>query len=92
MFEDPFVFIAIAIAIVALVFARKATNEVAELRKRLEAIQAASAIAAAAMPPPLTPFEAFERTLPPAPSGVAPPPIIPDAEPVAPIATPETTE
>ena len=94
MFEDPFVFIAIAIAVVALVFARKAMNEVAELRKRLETIQAAPATAAAAMPPPLTPFEAFEQTLPPVPSGITPtpPPIIPDAEPVAPIAASETAE
>jgi uncharacterized membrane protein len=95
MFEDPFVFLALAIAIVAFVIARKAMNEVAELRKRLETIQAAPATAAAAMPPPLTPFEAFERTLPPASSGIAPttpPPIIPDAEPVAPLAASETAE
>jgi hypothetical protein len=32
MFEDPFVFLALAIAIVAFVIARKAMNEVAELR------------------------------------------------------------
>ena len=61
MFDDPFVFFAIVIAIVALIFARKAMNQVAELRKRLEAIQAAPATAAVAVPPPLTPFEAFER-------------------------------
>jgi hypothetical protein len=30
MFDDPFVFFALAIAIVALVVARKAINEVAE--------------------------------------------------------------
>ena len=92
MFDDPFVFFALVIAIVALIFARKAMNQVAELRKRLEAIQAAPATAAAAVPPPLTPFEAFERTLPPASTAAipTPPPIIPDAEPVAPIAASET--
>ena len=91
MFDDPFVFFALAIAIVALVVARKAINEVAELRKRLEAIQVAPAAAATAMPPPLTPFEAFERTLPPASTASipTPPPIVPDAEPVASMAASE---
>ena len=45
MFDDPFVFFALAIAIVALIFARKAMNQVAELRQRLEAIQATPAAA-----------------------------------------------
>ena len=73
------------IAIAALAFARKAMNQVAELRTRLEAIRTTAA-PATAVPPPLTPFEAFERTLPPASLGVAPgpPPIVPDVEPVAP--------
>ena len=72
MFDDPFVFFALVIAIVALIFARKAMNQVAELRQRLEAIQAAPAAAAAPVPPPLTPFEAFEQTLPPASTGHRP--------------------
>ena len=88
MFDDPFVFFALVIAIVALIFARKAINQVAELRARLEAIQAAPA-AAVPVPPPLTPFEAFERTLPPAAAAPTPPPIIPD---VAPVAPPERSE
>ena len=92
MFDDPFVFFALVIAIVALIFARKAMNQVAELRQRLEAIQAAPAAAAAAVPPPLTPFEAFERTLPPASTEAAstPPPIIPES--IAPAASSETSE
>jgi len=94
MFDDPFVFFALVIAIVALIFARKAMNQVAELRTRLEAIQAAPAAAAAPVPPPLTPFEAFERTLPPVPGATAPtpPPIVPDVESVAPVASSETSE
>jgi uncharacterized membrane protein len=94
MFDDPFVFFTLLIAIVALIFARKAMNEVAELRARLEAIQAAPTAAAAPVPPPLTPFEAFEQTLPPASAGAAstPPPIIPDVEPVAPAAPADTSE
>src|SRR3954468_20268980 len=66
-FDDPFVFFALVIAIVALGFARKAMNQVAELRHRLAAIQAAPAAAAALVPPPLTPFHAFEQTPPPIP-------------------------
>ena len=64
MFDDPFVFFALVIAIVALIFARKAMNQVAELRQHLEAF-GTTAATATAMPPPLTPFDAFERTLPP---------------------------
>ncbi len=94
MFDDPFVFFALVIAIVALVFARKAMNQVTELRQRLEAIQAAPATATAAVPSPLTPFEAFERTLPSAPSAAipTPPPIVPDAESLAPVAPSEASE
>src|SRR3954470_21289475 len=94
MFDDPFVFFALVIAIVALIFARKAMNQVAELRQRLEAIQAAPAAAAAPVPPPLMPFEAFEQTPPPIPRAAAPtpPPIVPDAESVAPAASSETSE
>ena len=94
MFDDPLVFFApLVIAIVALIFARKAMNQVAELRQLLEAIQATPAAAAAAVPPPLTPFEAFEQTLPPASTAAAPtpPPIVPDAESVAPVAPSETS-
>jgi uncharacterized membrane protein len=89
MFDDPFVFFALVIAIVALIFARKAMNQVAELRQRLEAIQATPAAAAAPVPPPLTPFEAFEQTLPPASAAPTPPPITPDVESVAPAEAPE---
>ena len=83
MFDLPFDFFALAIAIVALAFARKAMNQVSDLRTRLEAI--GTAATATAVPPPLTPFEAFEKTLPPASPGVTPtpPPLIPDVEPTA---------
>ena len=59
MFDDPFVFLALVIAIVALIFARKAMNQVAELRERLDLMQKLAAAAATPVPPPLTPFEAF---------------------------------
>ena len=91
MFDDPFVFFALVIAIVALIFARKAMNQVAELRQHLEAIQTAPAAAAVPAPPQLTPIEAFEQTLPPASSAAAPtpPPIVPDVEFIAPAAVPD---
>ena len=91
MFDDPLVFFALAVAIVALAIARKAMNQVAELRQRLEAIQATPAAATAPVPPPLTPFEAFKQTLPPASSAAAPtpPPIVPDVESIAPAAVPD---
>ena len=94
MFDDSFVFFTLVIAIVALIFARKAMNQVAELRQRLEAMQATPAAAAPAMPPPLTPFEAFEQSLPPTSSGAppTPPPVTPDAESIAPAASPEAAE
>jgi hypothetical protein len=94
MFDDPFVFFTLLIAIVALIFARKAMNEVANLRERLDALQTAPAATAVPVPPPLTPFEAFEQTLPPASGAAAatPPPIVPDAESVAPSAPSETSE
>ena len=38
MFDSPFDFFALVIAIVAFIFARKAMNQVAELRTQLEAI------------------------------------------------------
>jgi len=53
MFDQPFDFLSLVIAIVALIVARKASSEAARLRARLEAMEA-SAIRAA--PPPLPEF------------------------------------
>jgi uncharacterized membrane protein len=85
MFDLPFDFFALAIAIAALAFARKAMNQVAELRTQLEAI-GTKAATATAVSPPLTPFEAFEQTLPPASPGSTPtpPPLVPAVESAAP--------
>ena len=88
MFDNPFDFFAIVIAIVAFIFARKAMNQVAALRARLDAIEAIVAVERTA--PPLAP--AFAST--PATPGIAsePPPIPVAAsiapEPLAPAATP----
>ena len=93
MFDSPFDFFAIVIAIVALTFARKAMNQVAALQARLEAIGPAAAAATSA-PPPLPPRQAFEQTQPPVSPGIAsePPPIVRDAESIAPAAPSEAAE
>ncbi|MET0676511.1 MAG: DUF2339 domain-containing protein, partial [Bradyrhizobium sp.] len=93
MFDELFVFFPLALAIVALIFARKAMNQVAELRRRLEAIEARPA-AAAVQPPPLSAFESFEQTLTPVPADAAPapPPLPPAIEAAAPLAPEDTPE
>src|SRR5580700_3340895 len=73
-----FEFFAIAIAVVALIIARKASDQAATLRARLDAIEA-SGWRAQATPPPLAPSEEPEPT--PAPetatlaAPLAPPPL-----------------
>ncbi len=83
MFDSPFDFIAIVIAIVAFIIARKAMNEVAALRSQLALMQrfATPTAAERPVPPPLTPEQAVEQA--PASSGpsIAPgPPPIPEQE------------
>ncbi|MBR0795625.1 DUF2339 domain-containing protein [Bradyrhizobium jicamae] len=81
MFSSPFDFLALVLAIVAIAFARKAMSQVAVLRSRLDAIEAAAS-AARPVTPPLTQLQEFEQTLPAAPQ-VTPPPL-PEVAPVAP--------
>jgi uncharacterized membrane protein len=57
MFDSPYDFFSLIIAIVALLIARKALNQVTALRTRLDAI-GAPAVASAAVPPPLPVFRA----------------------------------
>src|SRR5450759_4115136 len=90
MFDSPSDFFALVIAIVAFIFARKAFNQVAALRARLDAIESAPILAKPVpVPPPLTPLQELEQTL-----ATSSPPTAPgqsatdaDAEPVAPIAS-----
>ena len=59
MFDSPFDFFSLVIAIVAFIFARKAFNQVAALRARLDALEiSAPAAATMAVPPPLPADEA----------------------------------
>ncbi|MCC8981774.1 hypothetical protein, partial [Bradyrhizobium acaciae] len=61
MFDSPFDFLTLVIAIVAIIFARKALGQISVLQRRLDAIEAAGVAAArTAVPPPLAPLEAFE--------------------------------
>src|ERR1700686_718365 len=88
MFDSPLDFFSLVIALVAIIFARKAMNQVTALRARLEAIEAMPTAAARPIPPPLPPGQEFGQ--PPAPAApsvtAAPPPLAPDAESIAPVA------
>lgn len=86
MFYDPFNLLSLIIAIVAIIFARKAMNQVAALRARLDLMQQLAADRY--VPPPLTQARTAEPVTPPAASDVVPPPLIPDVESIAPAATP----
>src|SRR5258708_18123576 len=56
-------FFSLAIAVVAFMFARKAFNQAAQLRARLDAIEAAG-LQRRPVPPPLTPLPELQETLP----------------------------
>jgi uncharacterized membrane protein len=83
MFDNPFDFATLVIAIIAFIFARKAMNRTAALRTRLDTIEAIAATRS--VPPPLTPMQAVTTA---APSVVPVPPVIPDVESIAPAAEP----
>jgi uncharacterized membrane protein len=85
MFDSPFDFFTLAIAIVAFIMARKAMNRAAALRTRLETIEANAA--ARAVPPPLPLMPSPEREQAPAASSsdvAQPPPLVPETSPVEP--------
>ena len=57
MFDSPFDFLTLVLAIVAIIFARKALGRIDLLQRRLDAIEAAGGAAArTAVPPPLAPM------------------------------------
>ncbi|HLZ03840.1 MAG TPA: DUF2339 domain-containing protein [Bradyrhizobium sp.] len=53
MFDSPFDFLSLIVAIAALIVARNAFSRIGELRARLDAMQAAAAAEARATPPPV---------------------------------------
>ena len=91
MFDSPFGFFALVVAIVAFIFARKAINHAATLRARLDAMEAAWE--ATLVRPPPTPLQELEQTRAPSSPGIAAeqPPTIAETYPVAPVADDKTT-
>ncbi len=89
MFDSPFDFLALLIAIVAFAVARKAMNQAAALRSRLDAIEAAAA-ARPAIPSQPPALQEFEQTLPTTPPAMQPPPL-PEIPSVAADTSPEET-
>ena len=87
MFDNPLEILPFLFGIVALVVAVKAMNQIAELRTRLDKMEATAA-RARPVPPPLP--HMFEQGAAPTAPGVAaePPPISPEAEWVPPAARP----
>jgi uncharacterized membrane protein len=65
MFDSPFDVLAVLIAIVALVVARKAFNRADELRARLDAMQSSAAAAATRPTPPPLPPQMVPEQAPP---------------------------
>jgi len=82
-----FGFFSLAIAIVAFVIARKALNEVAALRTRLEAMEASGL---QARPGPLTPLQELERSLAASSPAGEPATTVAAAEPAEPAAEDRT--
>ncbi len=78
-------FFALVIAVVAFAIARKALNQAAALRARLDAMEAAAS-RATPVPPPLTPLQELEQTLATPSPDIAPeqPVTASEAEPVTP--------
>jgi uncharacterized membrane protein len=70
MFDLPFDFFSLVIAIAAFIFARKAFNQTTNLRARLDALEAA-AQQAGPIAPPLTPLQEIEQVLATASPSVA---------------------
>ncbi len=100
MFDSPFDFLSLLIAIAAFIFARKAFNQTAALRARLDLIESpAPSATTRAMPPPLptqaapdataaaSQTEAIEPAAPRLIPPVAPPPL-PEVTPAAPAPRP----
>src|ERR1035437_4318308 len=92
MFDSPFDFFSLLIAIVAFIFARKAFNQAAMLRARLDAIEATAWQARPITPPPLTPLQELEQALAASSPGVAAgqPAAVADAGAVPPFAGDQT--
>jgi uncharacterized membrane protein len=85
MFDSPFDFLTLVIAIIALVVARKAFTRIDELRERLGALEARASSAAATPVPPPIPSQAEAEQAP-----LAPPLVAEQGEPAAEVQPTET--
>jgi uncharacterized membrane protein len=87
MLDTPFDFFALLIAVVAFIFARKAFNQAAMLRVRLDAMEAKRF-----QPGPVSPSEPLERTVATSPPDLAPepPPFVHDRASNTPVAADPT--
>src|SRR5690242_3486978 len=85
MFDGPFDVFAVIIAVVAFLIAIKATNQAAELRRRMNSLEAMLYAQRQVQPPPLMPAQAPSEA--PATTAAEPPPLVPEAEALPPIVT-----
>jgi uncharacterized membrane protein len=90
MFDTPFDLVVVMIAIAAFLIALKASNEISNLRARLNALEAAASTTRPAQPPPLMPLQELERTLAAEPPITAEPSLAPEADTAPPLATDQT--
>ncbi|MBR0713599.1 DUF2339 domain-containing protein [Bradyrhizobium liaoningense] len=84
MFENPFELVALISAIAAFMFALRASNEITELRRRLNLLEEAARTARPIQPPAPMPLQ---DGLAPAASAAVPPPLPPEPELAPPLAT-----
>ncbi|MCK1737822.1 DUF2339 domain-containing protein [Bradyrhizobium sp. 138] len=85
MFDGPFDVFAWLIAIAAFLIAIKASNQAAELRRRLSALEEKFYAQRQVQPPPLMPTQV--QTEAPSTASAEPPPLAPEAEPAPPPVT-----
>jgi len=85
MFDGPFDVFALIIAIIAFLIAIKASNQAAELRRRLSSLEEMFYAQRQVQPPPLTP--AWEQAPATGTAAAEPPPLAPETEPAPPPVT-----
>ncbi|KJC58591.1 membrane protein [Bradyrhizobium sp. LTSPM299] len=71
-------FLTLAVAIIAIIVARKAQTQISALQSRLDAIEATAGAARAVTPPSPTPLQEFGQTLPATPPAMQAPPPLPE--------------
>lgn len=80
MFDGPFDFFALIIAIIAFLIAIKASNQATELRRRLSSLEEMLPARPPVQPPPLTAVWEQAPAVAPTTAAAEPPPLAPEAE------------